>query len=66
MSSAVIQTLWTKDSLRCLLLKELHPVAYTVVLFDGGKRISTDVVIGPNDAVEVAALLRAMFTGCHA
>ena len=56
--------------IRCVLVNELHPLAYAVHLFDGNRRLSIDVVDGPPEALDVAALLcsstgRAGPAGCE-
>jgi len=56
-----MQTIWAKDPFRCVLVEQLRPTVYTVYLFDGARRISSDVVDHPTHALDVAALLRALF-----
>jgi len=58
---SVLQTLWTTDSLRCVLVRQLQPEAYVVHVFDGIRAVRSELVKHPEEAGEVAATLWAPF-----
>jgi hypothetical protein len=63
MSVVVLETLWSTGTIRCVLVIRWQAPTHTVNLFDGARRISTEIVDGPDDALQVAALLREVFIG---
>jgi hypothetical protein len=58
---SILQTLWSTDSYRCVLVKHLQPPAYAVQLFDGTRVVYAELVDDPQEAGEVAASLWAVF-----
>jgi hypothetical protein len=58
---AILKTLWTAGTMRCVLLKQIEPPACAVQLYDGTFLVCTELVDGPEEAGEVAATLWGVF-----
>jgi len=58
---SVLETLWTRDTIRCALVWDLQPPVYAVQVFDGAAVIYTERVDDREEAVRVAATLWAVF-----
>jgi hypothetical protein len=58
---SILQTLWTRDTIRCVFVQHLQPPVYAVQLFDGPNAIYTELVDDRDEAVNVAATLWAVF-----
>jgi len=62
MALAVVRTLWSEGSLRCVLLMQLQPRIYAVQLSDGTRVIHTELVDDSDKAIAVAVHLWDQFS----
>jgi hypothetical protein len=58
---SILETLWTRDSCRCVFVQHLRPPVYAVQIFDGTAAIYTELVDDREEALSVAATLWAVF-----
>jgi hypothetical protein len=58
---SILQTLWTTEAVRCVLVKQLQPPLYAVQIFDGTRVVYTELVPDPETAGEIAAALWGVF-----
>jgi hypothetical protein len=58
---SILETLWTRDSYRCVFVQHLRPPVYAIQVFDGTTAIYSELVDGREEAVNVAATLWAVF-----
>ena len=58
---SILETLWTRDSCRCVFVQHLQPSVYAVQIFDGTTPIYTELVDDREEALNVAATLWAVF-----
>jgi hypothetical protein len=58
---SVIETLWSKDAIRCVFVTHLRPSVCAVQVFDGPTAIYTELVDDRDEALNVAATLWAVF-----
>ena len=58
---SILETLWTRDSFRCVFVQHLQPAVYAVQVFEGTTVIYTELVDGREEALNAAATLWAVF-----
>lgn len=58
---SIVETLWTKNSIRCVFVTHLRPLVCAVQVFDGTSSIYSELVEDREEAINTAATLWAVF-----
>ena len=58
---SVLETLWSQNSVRCVFVRQLQPPVLAIQVFDGADAVYTELADSREEALNLAATLRAVF-----